>query len=897
MTQVVVFLTAVGAGTWSVPSDFSSVNTIEVIGGGQGAGNAVNGIGGYGGSYAKISNLALTPGATVNFSVGAGGTGGASAADYTNNPGSVGGDTWFNSTAITTASVAAPGGGSTSTPIGTVTYAGGAGGAAYRGSGGGAAGPSGAGGAGLEGSTSSNGAGGGGANGGSVGVNGSGTSTAGGNNAGGTGGGATSTTAAPAGNAGTNGGGGSGGFVAATPGNGGPGGMQALWTQTGNGATAGPGGGGGSGGYYNTASAGGNGGNGGGYGGGGGSGGGGGGPPVYAATGGAGAQGIIVITYTSTFVNPTGVIAATTPKPVAAVTAIGNSSGDLILDNLSTMPSIAVSLRRLTVTYAGKAINVRRSSDNTAMDIGFVNGVLDTSALLSFVGSGTGYVTTWYNQGSLSNAGNLVQTTAAWQPIIVNAGVLITSNNLPAISYTTSLSSFTNSNFATFSGPFTYNSVWSISQSTTGQVLFANNSGANTANELVCYAGMLSWSYVGNQGPVNIDPLTASLPFNTASVTTVLSATGVPIGGGSLTLTGYLNGVVGTSQYSGASQQNAGLMLGNDQDSDWPISGPISEAVLFNSNLSTADRTALEGNQYITYSVGVLATATIAATTPKPTASFVGNNLGISAAIGATTPLSTAAFVGNNAVTSTVTATTPKPIAAMVAASAMVVATMTAHTPVPIAASVGSNSNSCTLSTSTPKAIASIVSTSSIESGTIAAVTPLPVAAFQAATNNQTSIATTTPKSIANFIAANTTNGNVVTTTPKAIASFVAAITEGCIIGAVAPLPTVNFAAVNSNVASFSTTTPKPVASLVAANDNAANVNAVTPIPTVLLVTENMSNAIVSGITPIPIASFTGGGTSFAAVAAIAAITPLPVFEVSAISWQINQRHKIIFRE
>jgi len=48
----------------------------------------------------------------------------------------------------------------------------------------------------------------------------------------------------------------------------------------------------------------------------------------------------------------------------------------------------AYSLRKLRNAYAGSAIRVRRSSDNTAQDIGFdANGNLDTASMLSFVGS------------------------------------------------------------------------------------------------------------------------------------------------------------------------------------------------------------------------------------------------------------------------------------------------------------------------------------------------------------------------------------------------------------------------------------------------------------------------------------------------------------------------------
>lgn len=78
-------------------------------------------------------------------------------------------------------------------------------------------------------------------------------------------------------------------------------------------------------------------------------------------------------------------------------------------------------LERLISTYSGSAIRVRRSSDNTEQDIGFVDNVLDTASLASFVGAGSGFIRTWYDQSG--NADDLIQTTASSQPRIVNAGV------------------------------------------------------------------------------------------------------------------------------------------------------------------------------------------------------------------------------------------------------------------------------------------------------------------------------------------------------------------------------------------------------------------------------------------------------------------------------------------
>jgi hypothetical protein len=91
----------------------------------------------------------------------------------------------------------------------------------------------------------------------------------------------------------------------------------------------------------------------------------------------------------------------------------------------------AYSLRKLSSTYTGNAIRVRRSSDNTEQNIGFVNNVLDEASLLTFCGAGNGFVTTWYDQSG--NSKNATQSTAANQPQIVTSGVVNKIGSLPVM--------------------------------------------------------------------------------------------------------------------------------------------------------------------------------------------------------------------------------------------------------------------------------------------------------------------------------------------------------------------------------------------------------------------------------------------------------------------------------
>lgn len=94
----------------------------------------------------------------------------------------------------------------------------------------------------------------------------------------------------------------------------------------------------------------------------------------------------------------------------------------------------AYSVRRLRLGHTGACLRVRRSSDNVEQDIGFrANGDLDTSGLLGFCGSSSGFVTTWYDQSG--NSRNAVQASTTAQPLIVNAGSLITEGGRAALQF------------------------------------------------------------------------------------------------------------------------------------------------------------------------------------------------------------------------------------------------------------------------------------------------------------------------------------------------------------------------------------------------------------------------------------------------------------------------------
>lgn len=90
--------------------------------------------------------------------------------------------------------------------------------------------------------------------------------------------------------------------------------------------------------------------------------------------------------------------------------------------------SYAVSVRKIFGAYTGKCLRVRRSSDNAEQDIGFVGDWLDEVSLSSFVGSGDGYITAWYNQTPQFGVISFTNPNVLGQPKIVESGSIIRSS-------------------------------------------------------------------------------------------------------------------------------------------------------------------------------------------------------------------------------------------------------------------------------------------------------------------------------------------------------------------------------------------------------------------------------------------------------------------------------------
>jgi hypothetical protein len=232
----------------------------------------------------------------------------------------------------------------------------------------------------------------------------------------------------------------------------------------------------------------------------------------------------------------------------------------------------AYSVRKLRSAYTGSAIRVRRSSDNAEQDIGFVNNVLDTSSLTSFCGSGTGFITTWYDQSG--NARNVTQTTAANQPQIVLGGNIVVLNNKSSINFDGTDDKLLSS-FSLISQPNTIFSVASVEDTSTLRLMY-DDDGGNDRNTYDNNGDVFAGAPVldGTIWTTNIQYLHSVLyNGNSSSVHR----------NGSLNVSGSL----GTQGLSGLTI--GARFSGNFWD------GKIQEIIIYNSNQSS-NRTGIESN-------------------------------------------------------------------------------------------------------------------------------------------------------------------------------------------------------------------------------------------------------------------------------------------------------------
>ena len=144
----------------------------------------------------------------------------------------------------------------------------------------------------------------------------------------------------------------------------------------------------------------------------------------------------------------------------------------------------AYSLRLLNTDYTGDAVTVRRSSDNQTINIGFVDGELNTGALNTFCSGADGFVTVWHDQSG--NGNNATQSTASSQPKIFDSvNGIIEVNGKPAV-YTDGVDDFIESPSLSLSNPTTQFFIFKTLGTSTSDVIGGLRFGLANAPSLIC---------------------------------------------------------------------------------------------------------------------------------------------------------------------------------------------------------------------------------------------------------------------------------------------------------------------------------------------------------------------------------------------------------------------------
>jgi hypothetical protein len=265
----------------------------------------------------------------------------------------------------------------------------------------------------------------------------------------------------------------------------------------------------------------------------------------------------------------------------------GSFASVQFFSDLFGMPAAAYSLRKLTPN-ATNCIRVRRSSDNTEQDIGFVanvpNSPIDTTALLAFVGAGNGFVTAWYDQST--NGRNGTQSTGGNQPQIVSSGVVTELNTKSSMLYDGTDDRLV-AIFSLLSQPNTIFSVANTTNVSSTRLLYDDDSG-NDRNTLSTETSVRTTAFAGAALDVN-----TGWGVNTQRIHSVLyngNSSVIRRNGGA-----FGSGNVGTQGLSG-------LTIGGRFTGSFYWIGNIQELIIYNNN-QTSNFSSIETNINTYYNV------------------------------------------------------------------------------------------------------------------------------------------------------------------------------------------------------------------------------------------------------------------------------------------------------
>ncbi len=250
------------------------------------------------------------------------------------------------------------------------------------------------------------------------------------------------------------------------------------------------------------------------------------------------------------------------------------------IENSTQNPEVAYSTRKLA-TNATLALQVRRSSDNTTLNIGFdAFGNLDEMALTNFVGTGNGFVSILYDQSG--NNRHATQTSVTNQALLMTNGVLIKQNNKPTLQGNTGSVFY---NISLVPSTVNYTAI-AVFRKTANNVDF--NGFSNTSNQQLLRIGSDSrvYTYFGSSQGVG-----QSISMNeNLTIVNFTRRLGSGISDIAIYRSAVPSGVITTTTETISLNR-----LGAPWGSNW--GGWYSEAIWYNTNLNDIDRLAIENNQ------------------------------------------------------------------------------------------------------------------------------------------------------------------------------------------------------------------------------------------------------------------------------------------------------------
>ena len=262
-------------------------------------------------------------------------------------------------------------------------------------------------------------------------------------------------------------------------------------------------------------------------------------------------------------------------------------------DTWSALPSAMYSLRKVNGAVGSLAIKVRRSSDNTTTDIGFLDRDLDTVSLKNFCGSGSCFVRDCFDLSG--NGFTLSQTNNANQPSIVVNGVINRSagQKRPMIVFNGSTT------FMTATPLFSVSNNSGVTQSIVFQRSTASEGQLMSQGQSAIY---FNWGlFLTSNGDVYFRNTNNDYKIGTSNVSLSTVTVYNALSSGAST-SGRKDAVSQGSTANGRTSGTGGTCTvgRRNGDNSQYFNGGICEILIFNSAIGTQDNLNLESNQ-ITY--------------------------------------------------------------------------------------------------------------------------------------------------------------------------------------------------------------------------------------------------------------------------------------------------------